>query len=57
LGLSAITVAAGCLVVAQVMGIYALVTRKADLLFALVMTALLLAAAALGAYGVYHRFH
>jgi hypothetical protein len=45
------------LVVAQIMGIYALVTRKADLIFALTMTVLLVVAVVLGGYGVYHRLH
>ena len=55
--MSAIAVAAGCLVLAQVLGIYALVSRKADLVFAALMVGLLLAAAILGGYGLYHRFH
>jgi hypothetical protein len=38
-------------------GIYGLITRKADLVFALVMVALLVAAVALGGYGLYHRIH
>jgi hypothetical protein len=45
------------LVVAQILGIYALVTRKADLIFAVTMGVLLLLAVVLGAYGVYHRIH
>ncbi len=51
------TVAAGFLVLAQIVGIYGLVTRKADLVFALVMIALLGAAVVLGGYGLYHRIH
>jgi hypothetical protein len=54
---SALTVAAGFLVVAQIVGIYGLITRKADLVFALVMVALLSAAVVLGGYGLYHRIH
>jgi hypothetical protein len=54
---SAIAVAVVCLVLAQVIGIYALVSRKADLVFTLAMCALLLAAVTLGGYGLYHRFH
>ncbi len=50
-----IYVAGGCLVVAQLLGIYGLVTRKADLIFALVMGALLVGALVLGGLGVYHR--
>ena len=49
--------AVACLLAAQVLGIYALVTRKADLVFTLVMCALLVAAVSLGGYGLYHRFH
>jgi hypothetical protein len=49
--------AGACLVAAQVLGIYGLVTRKADLIFALVMGALLLGAVALGGMDVYHRIH
>lgn len=45
------------LIVAQIMGIYALVTRKADLIFALTMTVILVVAVVLGGYGVYHRLH
>ena len=55
--MSPIVAAGGLLVVAQILGIYALVTRKADLIFALVMGVLLLLAVVLGAYGVYHRIH
>ncbi len=43
--------------VAQILGIYALVTRKADLIFAVVMVVLLVGAVVLGGYGVYHRLH
>ncbi len=43
--------AAGCLVAAQVLGIYALKTRKADLIFSLFMVALVVAAVALGYLG------
>lgn len=49
--------AAGLLVLAQVLGIYALVTRKADFIFAMVMAVLLVCAVVLGGYGVYHRIH
>jgi hypothetical protein len=54
---SPIYAAGGLLVVAQILGIYALVTRKADLIFALVMGVILLFAVVLGSYGVYHRLH
>lgn len=50
-------VAGACLVLAQVVGIYALVTRKADLVFAVVMTVLLVSAVVLGAADLYHKFH
>ena len=50
-------VAGACLVVAQVLGIYALISRKADLVFALVMFTLVLAALASGADGVYTQLH
>jgi hypothetical protein len=46
-------VAGACLVVAQVIGIYGLISRKADLIFALVMVVLVLAALASGAEGAY----
>lgn len=49
--------AAGILVLAQIMGIYALATRKADFIFAMFMAALLVVAVLLGGYGVYHRLH
>ncbi len=49
--------AGACLVAAQLLGIYGLVTRKADLIFALVMGALLVGAVALGGMDVYHRIH
>ena len=55
--MSAIVAAGGLLVIAQILGIYALVTKKADLIFALIMGALLFLAVVLGAYGVYHRIH
>jgi hypothetical protein len=50
-------IAGACLVVAQVLGIYALVTRKADLLFAAVMVFLVVVALASGADGVYRQLH
>jgi hypothetical protein len=46
-----------CLLAAQVLGIYALVTRKADVIFSLVMVVLLVLAVAMGAVGVYHKIH
>jgi hypothetical protein len=50
--------AAGALLVgAQILGIYALVTRKADFIFAITMGLLLVVAVVLGGYGVYHQIH
>ncbi len=49
--------AAALLVVAQGLGIYALVSRKADFVFAMVMFGLVLAALASGADGVYTQLH
>lgn len=43
--------AAACLMLAQLLGIYALKTKKADLIFALCMAGLLAAGAALGVSG------
>lgn len=45
------------LIAAQILGIYALVTRKADLIFAMTMTVILVIAVVLGGYGLYHRLH
>jgi hypothetical protein len=45
-------VAAACLVVAQALGIYGLVTRKADLVFSICMVMLLIASVVLGVIGV-----
>jgi hypothetical protein len=50
-------VAGVCLVVAQILGIYALVSRKADFTFALVMLLLVVVALASGADGVYRQLH
>ena len=46
---------AACLVGAQVLGIYALVSRKADLIFSIFMVLLVVAAFGLGAYGAYAK--
>jgi hypothetical protein len=54
---SLIYLAGVLLVLAQIMGIYALVTRKADLIFALAMGVILVFAVVLGGYGLYHRLH
>ena len=56
-GVTPIYTAGILLVLAQLIGIYGLVTRKADLVFALVMGALLVLAVVLGGYGVYHKLH
>jgi hypothetical protein len=47
--------AGACLVLAQLVGIYGLITRKADLIFALVMALLLVLAAVLAGVGIYHK--
>jgi hypothetical protein len=47
--------AAACLVAAQVVGIYALVTKKADVVFSIVMLVLVAASLALGGLGAYHQ--
>jgi hypothetical protein len=46
--------AGALLVLAQVIGIYGLKTRKADLLFSVVMAVLVLTAFALGSYAAVH---
>jgi hypothetical protein len=48
-------VAGFCLVLAQLIGVYGLITRKADLIFALVMGALVVLAALLAGNYVYHK--
>jgi hypothetical protein len=50
-------VAGVCLVVAQLLGIFALVSRKADFTFVLVMGLLVLVALASGVDGVYTQLH
>jgi hypothetical protein len=50
-------IAGAFLIVAQILGIYALLTRKADLIFALVMLALVVAAVVSGADGAYNQLH
>lgn len=47
--------AAVCLVAAQILGIYALKTHKADLVFSLCMGALVLASIVLGYLGARHQ--
>jgi len=46
-----------CLVLAQLVGIYALRTRKADVVFSLCMVLLLILAIVLGIFGAYHELH
>ncbi len=46
----------GLLVLAQIVGIYGLVTRKADLVLSLVVGALLVAGVVVGGLGAYHEF-
>ena len=46
-----------CLGAAQLLGIYGLVTRKADLIFAILMIGLLAAAVVMGLDYAYHRVH
>ena len=49
--------AAACLVVAQIVGIYGLVSRKADLIFSLCMLALVVISVVLGAIGAYQQLY
>ncbi len=48
-------IAAGCLVAAQVVGIYGLVTRKADVVFSIFMIVLVVVSLGLGAFGAYRQ--
>ncbi|MBO0693139.1 MAG: hypothetical protein J2P58_09605 [Acidimicrobiaceae bacterium] len=50
-------IAGVCLVLAQVVGIYALKTHKADLVFSVCMIGLLILAVVLGIFGAYHELH
>lgn len=52
-GVTPFYIAGACLVLAQLLGIYALLTRKADFTFALVMLVLVVVAIAAGAEGLY----
>jgi hypothetical protein len=54
-GVGLIYIAAACLVVAQVLGVYALVTHKADLIFSMCMLTLLVLSFVLGALGAYQQ--
>jgi hypothetical protein len=48
---------AALLILAQLVGIYALVTHKADLIFAILMGVLLVLAVVIGGIGAYDRIH
>jgi hypothetical protein len=50
-------VAGACLVFAQILGIYALKTRKADVIFSVCMVGLLILAVFLGALGAYQELN
>lgn len=50
-------VAGACLVVAQILGLFALINRKGDFTFVLVMGFLVLVALASGVDGVYTQLH
>ena len=52
-----LVVAAVLLVLAQLVGIYGLISRQADVIFTLVVLALLAGAATFGALDLYHRLH
>ena len=54
---AALYTAGACLVAAQLLGIYGLVTRKADLIIALIMGGLLAVSIVLGGMYAYHRIH
>jgi hypothetical protein len=55
--MTALYTAGALLVLAQVIGLYGLKTRKADLIFTLIMGALVGAAVVVGAYEVFHIHH
>jgi hypothetical protein len=48
-------VAVVCLVIAQLVGIYGLVSRKADLIFSMFMVGMIVVAVSLGAVGAYQQ--
>jgi hypothetical protein len=54
---NALYIAGVFLVLAQLVGIYALVTRQADFIFAIVVAVLLLIAVVIGGVHIYHRLH
>lgn len=47
--------AGACLVVAQLLGLYGLLTHKADLLLSTLMIGLVIGAVALAFFGAYHH--
>ncbi|MGH9122289.1 MAG: hypothetical protein ACRDYC_10155 [Acidimicrobiales bacterium] len=51
--MSALYGAGACLIIAQIIGIYGLVTRKADLVFSVWMAGLVVLALGLAGYGAY----
>lgn len=53
--MSLLYIAAGCLALAQILGIYALVSRKADVVFTALMIGLILLAGVLGGLGAYDQ--
>jgi hypothetical protein len=52
---SLLYIAGGCLVAAQLLGIYALISRKADLVFSIFMIVLIALAVAFGVVGAYRQ--
>lgn len=50
-------IAGACLVLAQLVGIYALKSRKADVIFSLCMLVLLALAVVFGIFGASHELH
>jgi hypothetical protein len=52
---SLLWIAAACLVVAQIVGIYGLISRKADLVFSIFMIALVAVSLVLGVIGAYRQ--
>jgi hypothetical protein len=56
-GVNLFYAAGACLVAAQLLGIYGLITRKADVIFAILMVALLAGAVGMAGVEAYHRIH
>ena len=55
--MSLLVIAGICLGAAQLLGIYGLITRKADLIFAIIIVVLLAVSIILGFDWAYHRVH